>query len=91
MNRNLTRNFNRDKQIAMNNLFKSTSEVDVENEVINDPLKMQSLAKEMTQMYNMKARERVTEGVAGAIQRELFKNNKIISLNSSLSGENQSY
>ena len=40
MNRNLTRNFNRDKQIAMKNLFKSTSEVEVENEVINDPLKM---------------------------------------------------
>ena len=36
MNRNLIRNFNRDKMVTMNNLFKSSDDGDI-NEKINDP------------------------------------------------------
>ena len=39
-------------------------------------------------MYSLKARNRVAEGVVGAVQRELNKNNKIITLNTSMSGDN---
>ena len=35
-------------------------------------------------MYEIKARNRVAEGVIGAVQRELNKNKKIVTLNSSL-------
>ena len=38
MNRNLIRNFNRDKMVTMNNLFKSSDDGDI-NEKINDPEK----------------------------------------------------
>ena len=36
MNRNLIRNFNRDKMVTMNNLFKSSDDGDI-IEKINDP------------------------------------------------------